>query len=455
MEHLITTLQSWSGTRLLWTGVVVSELVTVVMVGLLSLFIHGEFRADFLLTGTITALVASVLVVSVLNRLILRIRLAEQRVQEAERTKSEFLSTVSHEIRTPMNVIIGMGDALLSSVGMSAEQLGYVKKQQRAGAVLLQLIDQVLALSRLEEGVHHPTREVLELRQLLEEMAEWIRAGAEAKSLRVEWRADEALPVRIAVDGLHLRQVLMHLLGNAVKFTNQGVVRLGAVREGGLLHLTVSDTGIGIDADFMARLFRPFCQADGAPTRRYGGTGLGLAVSRALIGKMEGSLTAESQPGQGTTFHIRLPLQEVEEGPVAAAPSVETPSEEVCGKRILLVEDDRDNRLLIETFLQQSPHHLSMAENGLEAVRKVREEAFDLVIMDVQMPVMDGYTSARAIRQWERETGRRSLRIVTLTANAVDGEEIRSREAGCDQFLTKPIRKKRLLEVIQGDRLLS
>ncbi|MGV3722963.1 MAG: response regulator [Actinomycetota bacterium] len=514
---------------------------------------------------------------------------------EANRAKSEFLATMSHEIRTPLNAIIGSAD-LLWETTLTTEQAEYVGMFRRAGATLLEVINDILDLSKIEAG--HLELDLIEfdLVDLVEQAAQIVAARAHEKQIELVCSLDPQLPSHVYGDPTRIRQVLLNLLGNAVKFTERGEVALTVSGDpdlpAGGVRFSVKDTGIGIPADKLGSIFASFTQADSSTTRKYGGTGLGLTISRRLVELMDGELGVESCPGVGSTFTFSLTLpaaktvtaaspvpvelqgmralivddnatnrrilrefltgwgmliNEAESGAAAiaalegattagspyrlilldcrmpemdgfevaasvgrstavaqvtimmltsdgrggdisraralglgsylvkpvkraelydaiiatlgkscfAAPNgsmisaAEATVDANCRPlRILLAEDSADNQLLIQAYLKRHPYRIDLAGNGQEALQRYQDARYDLVLMDVQMPEMDGYTATRAIRAWERVSGRAATPILALTANAMQDDVLKSESAGCTAHLTKPINKSRLLEAI-------
>ncbi|MBF0156752.1 MAG: PocR ligand-binding domain-containing protein [Magnetococcales bacterium] len=376
---------------------------------------------------------------------------AKEQAESASNAKSQFLTTVSHEIRTPMNVVLGMGE-LLSESGLTGEQLDYVERLRGAGRSLLGLIDQILDLSRIESGEIELSPEPVPIHHLLHEITDQMRGLATGKALTVTCEVDPGVPPWIRVDQARLRQILFNLLGNAIRFTSQGFVRLLAGVESGTLPslaLTIEDSGIGIADHHLTKIFDSFTQADSSVTRRFGGSGLGLTISRHLVERMGGHIRVQSQLHVGSTFFVTLPFGPA--SPPPPRPDGDQPHDTstVSGSAVLLVEDSPDNQLLIQAYLKNSPHTLAVAADGEKAVEMATTHPWDLIFMDVQMPAMDGYTATRLIRRWEQENRRPPVTIIALTAHALEGERERSQEAGCDFFLTKPIKKRRLLEVIR------
>jgi PAS domain S-box-containing protein len=377
---------------------------------------------------------------------------AKEAAEAATRAKSEFLANMSHEIRTPINGIVGMLE-LLKRTDPSPRQSEFLRAAATSAESLLRLINDILDFSKIEAGRLTLDLSPFSLRDQMNHLLRPLRLSARRNGLRLICRIDDAAPDLLAGDSGRLGQVLLNLLGNSLKFTHQGEIVLSVAAESvgekeARLRFEVADTGIGIAAEKLETIFESFTQVDTSTTRHYGGTGLGLAISSQLVELMGGSLKVESAPGRGSRFYFTLPFR-LHHGAIKAsraAASVVGPSRKL---RILVVEDNEINRQIVTTLLEERGHSTVVASNGREAVEIAEREEFDLVLMDVQMPVMDGYEATSAIREREKRTGRR-MRIIALTAHAMEGDRDLCLEAGMDDYVSKPITAARLLAAVEG-----
>ena len=372
---------------------------------------------------------------------------AQRQAHKLAQAKSEFLAKMSHEIRTPLNGVIATAD-LMAATQLNDEQHELLDTLRLSAKTLLGIINDILDFSKIEAG-----RMVLETLPftptvLVEEVVSIMAPAAHSKGLTVRTELSSSLPHSVAGDPLRLRQILLNFVGNAIKFTARGEVVIRAMRlkkgegQSAWLRFEVQDTGVGIPPEKQAGIFDAFTQADSSVTRQYGGTGLGLAICKRLVELMGGQIGVYSQPGQGSCFWFEVPLPVIQEN--APEETTDQPSgsalnsHELDGVRVLLVEDNPVNQKVAIRMLQKLGCVVELAENGQQALEKLERASYDIVLMDMQMPIMDGLTATRLLRQREQQTGHHQV-VIALTANAMQTDRELCLEAGMDDYLSKPL----------------
>jgi PAS domain S-box-containing protein len=414
-----------------------------------------EKSTYFNVSGEVEGVITTFTDITELKRTEQHLTVAKQAAEQAMRARSQFLANMSHEIRTPMNGVLGMA-SVLADTPLDAQQQEYLQAIRISGESLLKIVNDILDFSKIEAGKVEIEQTAFDLRSRVSSILQLFAASARSKNITLTSTCGEDVPWRIIGDAVRISQTLSNLIGNAIKFTESGGVSVNVdvqthIDEQYVLRFDVRDTGIGISKGAIERIFDPFSQEDATTTRRFGGTGLGLTISRQLAGLMGGELFVESKQGSGSCFSFTVKVRgglAPNDAPQVAPTVVNAPANEMQGLDVLLAEDNHVNQIVAGAMLKKLGCTVTVAHDGQQAVDKVKERQFDLILMDCHMPNLDGFAATAAIRELER-LGHPRHTIIAQTANAMEGDRDSCLAAGMDDYISKPINAKALAEVMQ------
>ena len=416
-------------------------------------FIRVEYKGSYRLAGYFRDLREQRAVLEEMQRAEQKLREAKELAEDSARIKSEFLANMSHEIRTPMNGIIGITNLAIKNE-TSDKQMEYLSKIDQSAKSLLRIIDDILDFSKIEAGRLEIEKAEFCVRTFINDIRNIQAFVAQEKGIGLIVTISDKLDFNVIGDSFRLQQVMLNILSNAIKFTHVGFIEIGVEvnersKDSAELLFTIKDTGIGMTPEQASGVFDAFSQADSSTTRKYGGTGLGLAISKKLVELLGGRIWLESSPGQGTSFYFTALFETTEARDLSAAGGYDaadfTVSPELLGARILLVEDNEINQIIAYELLSEAGFSVDIAENGVEAIEMVSKNDYGIILMDLQMPEMDGFTATSVMRSNERL---QNIPIVAMTANAMHGDREKSIRAGMVDHITKPLNPRALLETV-------